>query len=226
MSLAHQNRRSGMHEDALRHYSRAVELDRAVVDGWVGQVQMLIALGEYPEAELWARKALELFRNHSELLAARAHALCRSGDLRQALAVCDTAISQPGQSAYCWMARGDIMLARKDAVESHCFDKGVQLNSDWLVLIEIAAIYVFYGRHANAMVRCRQAVEKAADQPYCWFEQGRCARTMGLTTLARQSFKNCIDLQPKHSQARVALLEMDAAGRSLTGLLRRLFRRR
>jgi len=33
---------------------------------------MLIALEEYSEAELWARKALELFRNQVDLQAARA----------------------------------------------------------------------------------------------------------------------------------------------------------
>lgn len=225
MSTALQNRRSGMHEEALRHYSRAVELDRTVVAGWVGQVQMLIALGEFPEAELWARKALELFRNHVDLLAARAHALCRTGDLKQAIALCDLAIAQPGQSAYCWVARGDILLARKDQVEQHCFDKAVQLDSDWLILIEIAAVYLFYRRDAKALARCRQAVEKASDQPYCWYQQGHCARRMGMGSLARQSFKHCIDLQPKFSRARDALLEMDAEGRSILGMVRRIFRR-
>src|SRR5438477_1751984 len=62
MHSADRSRRSGLFEEALRFYSRAVELDRALVGGWVGQVQMLIALAEYKEAELWARKALELFR--------------------------------------------------------------------------------------------------------------------------------------------------------------------
>jgi tetratricopeptide (TPR) repeat protein len=54
--VATDERRNGQHENALRYYSRALELDKALVAGWVGQVQMLIALGEYPEAELWSRK--------------------------------------------------------------------------------------------------------------------------------------------------------------------------
>src|SRR5438552_7467851 len=106
MRQADRGRRSGLFEEALKYYSRAVELDRSVVAGWVGQVQMLIALEEYNEAELWARKALELFRNHVEPNAARAQALCRNGDLKNAQAACDAALGQPGQSAYPWMARG------------------------------------------------------------------------------------------------------------------------
>jgi tetratricopeptide (TPR) repeat protein len=198
MRLAIQNRRNGEFEEALRHYSRAVELDRSVVAGWVGQVQILIALTEFPEAELWARKALELFRNHAELLAARAQALCRNGDLQQAQAVSDSAIAQPGQSEYCWIARGDLMLARKDHIEQHCFDKAVQLNSDWPALIEIAAIYSFYKRYAKALERCRQAVEKAPDQPHCWYQQGCYQRAIGMTNPAMVSFKQCLDLNPKH----------------------------
>ena len=52
MRQADQNRRAGQHEEALRHYSRALEMERSLVAAWVGQVQMLILLDEYPEAEL------------------------------------------------------------------------------------------------------------------------------------------------------------------------------
>ena len=212
MGTADRSRRSGLFEDALRYYSRAVERDRSLVRGWVGQVQMLIALAEFREAELWARKALELFRNHAELQAARAQALGRDGDIKQAQAACDAALAQPGESPYPWMVRGDLMLARKDALEQHCFDKAVQLDHDWLVLIEIAAIYLYYRRYANALVRCRQAVEQAPDQAYCWYQQGYCQSRMGLGKPARLSLKQCLDLEPKHAQARQCLKELDGSG--------------
>ena len=70
LKRAEDERRSGFFENALRFYSRSLEVNKTLVQGWLGQVQMLIALGEYPEAELWARKALELFRNNGDLLAA------------------------------------------------------------------------------------------------------------------------------------------------------------
>ena len=56
----------------LRFYSRALEEDKTLIVGWVGQVQMLVQLGELKEAETWARKALELYPNNPELLAGRA----------------------------------------------------------------------------------------------------------------------------------------------------------
>ena len=71
LAQADQQRRVGHYESALRLYSRALEDDKALVVGWLGQIQMLVQLEEYPEAELWARKALELFPNNGDLLAGR-----------------------------------------------------------------------------------------------------------------------------------------------------------
>ena len=221
MRQADESRRRGMFEEALKFYSRAVELDRTLVAGWVGQVRMLVALEEYNEAELWARKALELFRNHGELHAARSQALCRMGDVKNAQVACDAALGQPGQSAYPWIARGDLMLARKDPVEQHCFDKAIQLDPDWLVLVEIAAIYTYYRKHAKALSRLRHAVERAPDQPYVWYRQGECELQMGLKKPARHSFKQCLDLEPKHGPARNAMHQLEES----RGLFSRLFRR-
>jgi tetratricopeptide (TPR) repeat protein len=222
--VAGDERRGGLHENALRYYSRALELNKSLVEGWVGQVQMLIALGEFPEAELWSRKALELFRNNAELLAARAQALCRTGDLRGAQASCDAAIGQQGMFSYPWVARGELMLARRERTEEYCFDKAVQLDADWLVPLEIGSVYEFYGRHAKALTRTRQAVEKAPDQPYCWFRQGECELALDLVKPAEKSFQRCLQLAPKHENARTALWTISRSRKPIRRFLRRLFR--
>ena len=72
MKKADEERRGGLYESALKYYSRALELDNSLVAGWLGQVQMLVQLEEYPEADLWSRKGLELFPNNGELMAGRA----------------------------------------------------------------------------------------------------------------------------------------------------------
>jgi tetratricopeptide (TPR) repeat protein len=224
LRVAGDERRNGLHENALRYYSRALELDKSLVAGWAGQVQMLIALGEYPEAELWSRKALELFRNNAELLAARAQALCRTGDLKSAQASCDAALGQQGLGSYPWVARGELMLTRRDPVDEYCFDKAVQLDPDWLVPLEIGAIYQFHGRAAKALTRTRQAVEKAPDHAYCWYRQGVCELELGLTGPAVRSFARCLQLVPKHVEARRELDALALNRRPVRQFLRRLFR--
>jgi tetratricopeptide (TPR) repeat protein len=224
MRVASDERRKGLFESALRHYSRALETNRSVVGGWVGQVQMLIALGEYPEAELWSRKALELFKNNADLLAARAQAMCSLGDLKSAQASCDAAIGQPGLFSFPWISRGELMLARKESIEEYCFDKAVQLDDDWLVPLEIGAIYSNYGRTTKALVRTRRAIEQAPEQAYCWYRQGVCELELGLTRPAERSFNRCLQLVPNHSQARAALLSVTFDRRPIRRFLRRMFR--
>ncbi len=226
LNRADVERREGLFENALRYYSRALEVNKSIVEGWLGQVQMLIALGEYPEAELWSRKALELFRNHGDLIAARAHALARIGNLAEALPLSDAALKQEGQSPYRWMARGEIMLARRQDIEQHCFDKAVQLDSDWLILVEIGQIYRFRHKQSKAVTRLRQAVERAPDRPFCWYIQGCCEMELGLYSAAKRSFLQCLELKPGHADARRMLNDLESEYWSIRSRLKRLFRRR
>jgi len=65
----------GQFEQALRSYAKVLEFNPKNPAAWVGQVRMLIELGEFHEAKLWADKALEIFPEEPELLAAKAVAL-------------------------------------------------------------------------------------------------------------------------------------------------------
>jgi tetratricopeptide (TPR) repeat protein len=225
LRLADENRRQGHHENALRYYSRALEMDKALVAGWLGQVQMLLALDESPEAELWARKALELFKNHGDLLAARAQALCRSGDLAQALALCDAALQREGSSAYRWVVRGELMLSQRESVDRHCFEKAAQINSDWLIALEIAAIYRLYKNAPLAQRWAGQAVQKAPESAYAWYMQALIELDLHLDARARASLGRCLALVPRHAEALQRLTELDQRGWSLGRFVRTLFRR-
>ncbi|NLE38342.1 MAG: tetratricopeptide repeat protein [Pirellulaceae bacterium] len=225
LKRADEHRRVGHYENALKYYSRALEEDKSIVDGWVGQVQMLIQLDEHPEADLWSRKALELFPSNGDLLAGRAQALCRMADLKNAHAACDGAIAQSGQSAYRWMVRGEIMVAGRQETDGYCFDKAQQMDSDWLVPLEIALIYLYYRSWNKALLRARRAVEAATDCYYPWYVQGNCLFKLGLEEPARKSFRQCLELCPNHLDARGRLTEMEVGKWSVTQQLRRWFRR-
>jgi len=224
MNLADENRRMGLYEGSLKYYSRALEVDKSLVAAWVGQVQMLIMLGEYPEAELWSRKALELFKNNAELMAARAQALCRTGDLKEAQAMCDAALGQQGQSAYPWVARGEVMVARKEEIEEYCFDKAIAIDRDWPLLVEIAGIYLHYQRAAKALKRCREAVEKAPEQVLCWYRQGMCELALDMPGAARKTFNRCLQIHPNHADAKAQLELMNQNESTVWGAVRKMFK--
>src|SRR5438876_12406262 len=73
---------SGNFESALRLYSKVLEFNPQNAAAWTGQVRTLIELSQFREAKLWADKALERFPQEPELLAAKAVALGRIGDLK------------------------------------------------------------------------------------------------------------------------------------------------
>jgi tetratricopeptide (TPR) repeat protein len=222
---ADDHRRRGLHENSLRYYSRALEFDKSLVSGWVGQVQMLITLGEYPEAELWAKKSLEIFKGQGDLMAGRAQALVRIGDRTQAQELADAALRQEGSSAYRWMVRGELLVAARDEVDRHCFDKAVQTDSDWLVPLEIALIYLFHEQPSKALLRAREAVEKAPGRFYAWVIQGQCEQALGFDRQAKLSYERCLELSPRHVEANHRLAEVTNPGWSLSRGLRRLIGR-
>jgi len=225
MKKADDHRRRGLHENSLRYYSRALELDRSLTSGWLGQVQMLVLLGEYPEAELWARKSLEVFKGHGDLMAGRAQALARIGDRTQAMELADAAIRQEGNSAYRWMVRGELLVTARDAVDRHCFDKAIGLDRDWLVPLETALIYLHYEQASKALLRARQAVEMSPQSFYAWFVQGQCEQALGFDRQAEESFRRVLELSPRHVDANRKLAEIASQGWSLSKGLRRLIGR-
>src|SRR5437016_12364606 len=95
---------NGNFEQALRLYSKVLEFNPQNAAAWTNQVRMLIELGEYREAKLWADKALERFPHEPELLAAKAVALGRSGDLQGALAFSDASRSEERRVGKEWRA--------------------------------------------------------------------------------------------------------------------------
>jgi len=225
LKKADQFRRRGQYENALRQYSRALELDKSLVAGWLGQVQMLVQLGEGPEAELWSRKALEIFPGNGELLAGRAQAMARLGDVKRAGEASDGSLAAAGKSAYRCMVRGEWMLAAKHKLEEHAFNKAEQLDKDWIVPLESALIYLHYRFASRAVARARAATEAAPDQYFAWYVRGCAESDAGLKRPATESLQHCLQLSPGNVEARERLEKLNSDGLSPVRWLRSLFSR-
>ena len=225
LAQAYAESRCGRYEPALRSYTRALREDRAVIPAWVGQVQMLVQLGEYHEARVWSDKALELFRNNGELLAAKAQACVRLEDGKAALACSDASLAAAGSSALRWIVRGEVLLAAEEPHSEDCFQKALSESAaDWFDRVMIARVYMFYERFTNAMCYLKEAIEREPTQGYTWFELGNCQRVLALEAAARTSYQRCLELRPDYREADRVLLEMAAATPFLSRL-RGLFRR-
>ncbi len=193
-------------EKALRFYTRCLERDRTIIPAWVGQVQMLVQLGECHEARLWSDKALELFRENGELLAAKAQACARLNDRRASFACSDGALQAPGSSPWRWQVRGEVLLAAGEPNADTCFQKSLaEPAADWWDRIVIGRIYLFYGRATNALMYIRSALEAESAAAVAWYERGRCEAALAMTGAAHASYTRCLELCPEFAAAAEAI---------------------
>lgn len=217
---------NGNFESGLRLYSKVLEFNPQNPVGWTGQVRMLIELGEYAEAKLWADKALERFPREAELLAAKAVALGRSGDLQEALALSDASIEERGDTPYVWLARGDVLLAREETRADYCFEKALLLaGADWFIAWLAARVRYFYRQFALALKLLQKAIELNSGHFLLWFELGQCQQALGLVGPARESFAVARQLNPHFTPASLRLSSLRNTGflAELRGWCRKLF---
>lgn len=204
---------SGRFEEALRSYSKVLEFDPHCAAAWTGQVRMLIELREFHEAKLWADKALESFPNEAELLAAKAVALARSGDLAGAMTFSDAAVETQGNTPYVWLSRGDVLLARSEKRAEFCFEKALALSAqDWCVHWLACRIYYYYQRFSRALQLAQKALELDAARAVVWLQFGRCQLALGLSQTAAQSFSHARDLDPLCQPDSAELSDLSTAG--------------
>lgn len=210
---------NGDWELALRNYSRALEQNRAMFEAWSGQVMMLIELGEYPEAQVWADKALEMFPEHPELLAEKAIACARDEKPEKAMAYSDNAVSKEKLTWRVWLRRAEVLMRRRSRLAEDCVSKARALasGSTNLVNLEAGRVLSGGGRYSAAIEYLDRAVRDFPKSALAWYELGRCQSQLGFSE-ARASLEQALYLRPDWD---CALREMKKAG----GRGRRLWRR-
>jgi tetratricopeptide (TPR) repeat protein len=214
LALAVEAWRCGHFETSLQMYTRALRGDRALIAAWVGQVQMLVELVEYPEARLWADKALELFKANGELLAAKAQACLRQGDDKSAVISSDSSLQSPGSSALRWRVRGEVLLRSAPERARDCFEKSLaESGADWFDRVLIARVYLFHRLSAAALQYAQVGVDMQPSHPYPWLILGRCQAALGMRERASTSYARCAQLPGGQADGVSALRDLDQMGR-------------
>ncbi|MBN2020702.1 MAG: tetratricopeptide repeat protein [Sedimentisphaerales bacterium] len=205
---------AGDFEVALRNYSRALEQNSVFYPGWLGQVQMLIELGEYKEAAVWVDKALEMFPEHPELLSAKAVACARDGRMEKAIAYSDESITKENVTARVWLARAEVMLSRKSSIAQNCISKAVSAacgEEGLIIRLQAGRLLNQNGDYAFAMQFLRTLVDELPKSALAWYELGCCQAGLGRPE-AKASFEQALKLRPDWAAADEALKKFNARG--------------
>jgi tetratricopeptide (TPR) repeat protein len=212
---------SGDYEVALRNYSRVLEQDNTFFEAWAGQVLMLIELGEYREADMWADKALELFPEHPELLAMKAIACARDAKKKEATAYSDNSVGKENLTPRVWLARAEVFMDRKGPICESCIGKAVTGARDLSPVIKLEAGRTL--RRARnyplAIQYLKEAVQLLPRSALAWYELGCCQAALRRDE-ASHSFEQSLRLRPHWAECQAALAKFQNRG-----FLRRLFGR-
>jgi tetratricopeptide (TPR) repeat protein len=194
---------AGDFELALRNYSRALEKNSAFYPGWLGQVLMLIELGEYKEATVWADKALEMFPEHPELLAAKAIACARDGRMEKAIAYSDNSITKDNITSAVWLARAEVMLNRKSNIAQNCISKAVSAagagEDGVMVRLQAGRLLNQKGDYPAALQFLRAVTDELPKSALAWYELGCCQAKLGRPE-AEVSFEQALKYHPDWRQ--------------------------
>jgi len=201
---------AGDFEVALRNFCRALEQDRTRIEGWSGQVLMLIELGEYKEADLWAAKALELFPEHPDLLGLRAIALARDARPRHAIQYSDKAVAVERPTAWAWLARAEIFKQKADAIVLGCISKAIAAAGNDLTTVKLQAGRILRERRAypEAISYLTDVVSAIPTAGLAWFELGCCQQAIGLPQ-AKASLEQALRINPQFVPAKRAINRLE-----------------
>jgi tetratricopeptide (TPR) repeat protein len=190
-----------------------LEQNAAFYPGWLGQVLMLIELGEYREADVWADKALELFPEHPELYALKAVACARDGRAKKAMGYSDTSISKDNITAQVWLSRAELLMKRGSRIAENCISKAVGLAEDDRAIIRLEAgrLLCENGLYSAALPYLQDAADALPKSALVWYELGVCQARLGRRQAA-VSLEQCLNLRPGWREAERELEKVSGGG--------------
>ncbi len=192
----------GDYKAALRHYSRALQSDSTQVYPWIGQLNALLFLKQFKEAEVWSNRALDLFPEDPTLLSQRARVLAHNGSMKRALGTSDYAVSK-GASDWAWVARGEVLLLARNPNARYCFEKAVEMAGpgEWKVPFMAALMYMERRNYAAAVDFLNIAAERNMRHPFIWENLAVALTKLNFTERARDAARRAQELDPQRRGA-------------------------
>ncbi len=219
---------TGDWRQALRFYSRAIQMETTRVDPWAGQVLALLFLDQVREADIWSRRLLECFPDHPTAVSLNGLVRSLQGMTRSGIGSSDFAMSKGHADELCWIVRGWMLLEGGNQNWMPCLDKAIEQcpPDGWRYHLLMGLVLERYKKWPQAVKAYQTAVDQKLDNYYLWNRLGHCYDQLGLARKALEAHQHALSLNPDYPPARKAVSDLSAF--PLTTFLRkaaRLFRR-
>lgn len=200
----------GDFEKALRVYGRCLQRDRVLAPAWLGQVRVLLDMGQFEEAETWVEQAGKVTGEVPAILALRSVVMSRRGKLDEARAWSDRAMKDASDAPETWLARAEVIYAsRNERVARTTLDKAHERCPGGAAALRCGEVAL----EAGDFVAARQWLERAAralpDSPLVALRRGVMEAREGHADAARQHLQRALVLNPALVAAKLAIEHLD-----------------
>lgn len=215
----------GNFEKSIKYYSKSLQLENSRIDAWIGQINALIAIRQYKEADLWAGQGLMLFPENADLIALRGVTYALKGFLKRAIGSSDFSLNK-GNSPTVWISRGEILLIAQNKNSFFCFEKAMELggSNDWKIPMQIGMIFHRHRMYSSALKYLTKAGSFNSTNFYLWYLIARCNYHLDFKEKANAAVKRAIEINPNFSLSKNTLKEINRF--SLFRQIKNIFKRR
>jgi len=179
----------GYFREGISGYARVLQIDQGQISAWVGQVRILVDVGQYDSAVYWADKGIELLEDARLLAFAKAYAFAYGGKVEAAKAIINVPVEK-NESPMLWLLRGEILLRIKmnfiqRLLAPHknigrlgaffCFLKALSLDQrDPFINQRIGFAYLNGGDHRRAFDHLKVSLNEVAENPLTLYGLAKC----------------------------------------------------
>jgi tetratricopeptide (TPR) repeat protein len=122
----------GYYEEAIRAYSRAVEINPNYVTAWKNIGNVLYSLGRYNESLAAYDKAIEIVPSYPLAWYNKGLVQDKLGRYDEAVKSYDKAIEKDSKNAEIWFHKGNALFAQELYNEAvNCYEKAIKLNQSF-----------------------------------------------------------------------------------------------
>lgn len=222
--------------EGLQYYAQVLHADRSEIAAWVGQIRILIDIGQYDSAIYWADKGCQMLHDAKLICSAKAFALAYAGEVDDAKAIINVPVEKE-EDAMLWLLRGEVLLkVRINLFQKlftpykgigrmgafFCFIKALSADrQDAFINQRVGLAYLLAGDHRRAIEHLRTSLHIVSDNPLTLYGLAECYRRKREYAESMSYVKKAIAGNPKLDGAFELLHWLHKPGRDLRLLMSR-----
>jgi tetratricopeptide (TPR) repeat protein len=188
----------GKHEEAMRSYDNAVEIQPEYYNAWNNKGNVLHKLGNYEEAIKCFDNVIEIKPDVSEAWNSKGNILDKLGKHEEAIQCYDKAIEIKPDLYEAWYYKG-ITLAtvgkHEEAIQ--CYDKVIEIKPDLYEAWNNKGItFAIVGKHEEAVKCFDKVIEIKPEYFEAWYNKGNVLEKLGEHEEALKCFDKVIEKRP------------------------------